>query len=199
MSLSETILDAARYLESRLGDFLLDIETHGSVYFERSGVRRDYSDYETVSHLVIAAVLHCAGISTEDIVYVLGSGKGRAVAHLARMKLRKVVGIELSEELCRISRDNMERLKMRLSPVEIRNQDVIGADLDEATVFYMFNPFGPETMRTFLSKIDGSRPGVRIIYLNPLCRSVFEGFPRLKLVRTNKYPVGPAVNIYQFQ
>lgn len=188
-----------RGLESRIGDILLNIDTHGPVYFDRSGERRDSSDYETTSHLIVLAALRMAEISENDVAYVLGSGKGRALAHLARMRLRKVVGIELSEDLCRIAKSNMERLRDMKTPVEIRNGNVAGADLSEGTFFYMFNPFGPETMKLFLNNINSSRPGTRIVYLNPVCRSIFEEFPRLKIIRTEKYPIGPWIYIYEFQ
>ena len=188
-----------RDLESRAGDFFLNIHTHGSLYFDRSGARRDYSDYETNSHFVIRAAIRAAGITEHDIIYELGSGKGRALAHFARMKLRKVVGIELSEELCLISRANMEKLRGAKTAVEVRNEDVIGADLSDATVFYMFNPFGPETMRLFLDKTYFSKAGTKIIYLNPRCRSVFAEFPRLKLIKSGKYPIGPEIDYYEFR
>lgn len=194
-----SIKDFLRDLESRAGDLLLNIDTHAPVYFDRSGERRDYSDYETTSHLIIQAALRKANISADDIAYVLGSGKGRAAAHLARMKLRKVVGIELSEELSRLARVNMERLRGLRTPVEIRTGNVVGADLSEATFFYMFNPFGPAPMKLFLRGIDSSRPGTRILYLNPVCRSTFAEFPRLSLMWTDRYPVGPDIDYYEYR
>ncbi len=199
MKILKSIIDCFRDLESRAGDLLLNIDTHGPMYFDRSGTRRDYSDYETTSHLLVLAALRMAVISEDDVAYVVGSGKGRALAHLARMRLRKVVGIELSEELCRIAERNMKRLRGIRTPVEIRNEDAVRADLSESTVFYMFNPFGPETMRLFLNGIYSRPPGTRIIYLNPLCRSIFAEFPRLRLIRTDKHPIGPWINIYEFQ
>lgn len=188
-----------RDMESRAGDFLLNIETHGSVYFDRSGARRDYSDYETTSHLMVMAALRMTKISGDDVAYVLGSGKGRAIAHFARRKLRKVVGIELAEDLCRISRNNIDTLKGGKTPVEIRNQNVLGADLSDATIIYMFNPFGPETMRTFLKKTGPFKAGTKIIYLNPVCSSVLEEFSGINLIRTVKYPFGPVINYYEFR
>ena len=197
MEIFRTIIDTLRDLESRAGDFLLNIESRGAVYFDRSGERKNFSDYETTSHVAVLAAIRAAGLSDGDIVYVIGSGKGRAMAHLARVKLRKVVGIELSEELYRISRNNMEKLRGRKTPVEIRNKNVVDADLSEATVFYMFNPFGPETMKIFLGKIDSCAPGTMIIYLNPLCRSVFDEFPRFRIAKDVKFPTGIEILIYE--
>ncbi|HSR13262.1 MAG TPA: hypothetical protein VLS90_17575 [Thermodesulfobacteriota bacterium] len=70
-------------------------------------------------------------------------------------------------------------MRGKKTEVEVRNEDAARSDLSEGTFFYMFNPFGEETMREVLSRISRSpnRPRSRIIYVNPKHKSVFGEFP----------------------
>ena len=60
----------------------------------------------------------------EDVLVDFGSGKGRILCLAGQYKLREVVGVEISSELCRIARENLERLKGRLNcAVSVLNID----------------------------------------------------------------------------
>lgn len=201
MKILKTAIDLLRSLESQAGDLLLNINTCGNVYFDRSGIRREYSDYETTAHTTVLSAIRAVKPSENDCVYVIGAGKGRAMCHFARLKVRRVVGIELSRQLCEIASENLESLRGRRSPFEVRNEDAVSADLAEGTIFYMFNPFDHEPMRKFLANLSGDHgprdPGMKIIYLNPLCREVFSEFPFLKAIHDQKRLTGIRMIIYE--
>ena len=79
--------------------------------------------------------------------YDIGSGMGRIVCAVARKRLRKGIGMELSEPLCQIARRNAMKLRGRKAPIEMVCGDASTADLREGTIYFMFNPFGADTMR----------------------------------------------------
>ncbi len=105
-----------------------------------------------------------------DVFYDIGSGMGRVLCVAARGRVGKVVGIELDGSLCAIARRNADRMSGRKAMIDVRCEDASSADLSDGTIYYLHNPFGPETMRDVLGSIHRSlearpRP-VRIVYHN---------------------------------
>lgn len=114
----------------------------------------------------------------EDVFYDLGSGKGRILCVMARKCLQKCVGVELFEPLCETARRNAERLRGRKSSVEVTCEDAAKADVSDGTIYFMFNPFGPETMRDVLGNIESSLSKnprhITIVYHNAVYEAVLE-------------------------
>jgi SAM-dependent methyltransferase len=114
----------------------------------------------------------------EDIFYDLGSGKGRIICVMARRQVRKCIGVELFESLCEKARRNVEHVRGRRSPVEIVCEDAAKANLSDGTIYFMYNPFGIETMRDVLYNIQLSllkNPRrVTIVYHNALLEAVLD-------------------------
>jgi H2-forming N5,N10-methylenetetrahydromethanopterin dehydrogenase-like enzyme len=81
---------------------------------------------------------------------------GRIVCDVARKRVRKCVGVELYEPLCEIAQRNSTRLRGKKSPIEIVCDDAARADLSQGTIYFMFNPFGAETMRDVIANIHES-------------------------------------------
>jgi predicted RNA methylase len=75
---------------------------------------------------------------------------------LARLPLKRVVGIELDAGLVEAARRNAERLRGRRAPIEVHCQDAAGADYSDGTIYLLYCPFGPETMKDVLEKIERS-------------------------------------------
>jgi predicted RNA methylase len=113
---------------------------------------------------------------TEDDVFIdLGSGKGRVVIQAAQYPIRKVIGVELSEELHQIARQNVERSRgtVTCANIELVRSDVLAYDIpDDVTIAYFFNPFQGEVFGLVVEKLVASlrrRPRVlKIIYMNPV-------------------------------
>ena len=191
-----------RSIESALCDWLMGVNTRGSVYFENSrGEYHDAFNFETISHFVIEKVIRQAELKEEDIAFVLGCGKGRVVCHLALRKLRKVIGIEISDKLVRVTQENVQKLRGRRAPVEICNADAASADLSKGNLFFMFNPFGAETLKKVIENIQNSHnilcSRIIIIYVNAIYAHVFEKFPWLQVKRDYYRSNGQRVVIYQ--
>jgi hypothetical protein len=194
------ILDLGRFAESVIGDWYMNVNTRGAFYFDcKQGINQDSYDFETVAHCAIRKTIKLARPTASDVVYVLGSGKGRAVCHFARQRVQKVVGIEISQELCEIARNNARRLRNANSPIEIRNADVALTDISDGTIFFMFNPFGGKTLRHVLTNIRTRRHNgfVRIIYMNAQFPHVLEEFPWLEIAFDYRRGRGQRVVIYR--
>ncbi len=130
----------------------------------------------------------------------MGCGKGRAVCYFARQQIRKVVGVEISEQLCKDAEVNVQNLRGRQSQVEILNTDAAIADVSEGTVFFMSNPFGEQTLREMIGNIQHSlevrRGPIRIIYVRPLHENVLREFSGLFKAYEYKRLSGQKVVIY---
>jgi len=97
----------------------------------------------------------------EDSVFVdMGSGKGRVLLMAAQFNFKQVRGIEISGDLCAISRNNVLKFEKRVKrslPVEIIESDVVQYSVkDNENVFYLFKPFDSYIMRKVLENIKSS-------------------------------------------
>lgn len=110
-------------------------------------------------------------LKQDDVFVDLGCGKGRAVIFAAMQKLKKVVGVELDKNLVDIAKDNLKKARFNNTPVEIIHADAAVFDVREGTIFFMFNPFGPNTVKKVADNIKKSliiNPRtIHIIYYNP--------------------------------
>ena len=63
-------------------------------------------------------------------------------------------------------------------PSKIICADAARADLSEGTVYYLFNPFGKDTLRDFLANLETSISRdprkVKVVYYNPIHESVLK-------------------------
>ena len=202
MRIKDNILDNIRALESRVGDFVMGVETgHSGSSVTDEALPGDSHQFQTNSHFVIRRVIRSVRPEPSDTVVVLGCAKGRALCHFARVPVRKVVGIEISAQLAEVAKQNAGRLHKRKSPIEVRITDAAAADLSEASLIYMFNPFGENTLRRVLTKVASShretKKSLKIVYLNPMFSNVFLDFPFFKLTREIFSWTGLRINIYE--
>jgi hypothetical protein len=117
------------------------------------------------------------------------------------LPIKKVIGIEISKELADVAMLNTKRLRGRRAPIEIRNQDAMSASYGEGTLFFLFNPFGPITMKAVLDQIAESHlcacKQARFIYLNPTCSEVFNLFSWIKKTGEYTTPRGLRMEIFE--
>lgn len=108
----------------------------------------------------------------DDVIYDLGCGMGRVLCVMASRPFKKVVGVELFEDLAAAARTNARTMRGRRAPVEVLTGDASRVSLDEGTVFFLFNSFGPETLAAVLASLRESlarqpRP-VQLVYYNAM-------------------------------
>ena len=143
-------------LEPWKGQFFENVKNH------------DNFRYSTIGYWYIRRILRVVKPGPEDVFCDLGCGMGRVVCLAAQRPMRKCVGIELQEPLCRIAERNAAGLRGKKAPIQIICGDVATADLSEGTIFFLFNPFGPDTLRETMENIRGSlsqKPrAIKILY-----------------------------------
>lgn len=133
--------------------------------------------YESSKKNEIQKTLRQLKIETETTAIDFGCGKGRVIVELARDKRIKVIyGIEISSELVKVAKKNIE--KLGLSNIEIIERDareVPASVLDSATLIYFYNPFPEAVMVQVVRAIDDSLSRnlrkLNIVYFNPIAHS----------------------------
>jgi SAM-dependent methyltransferase len=153
-------------------EFRLGISTRGVVRVPDP----DSFYYATMSYPTILSILRHLSLKPTDVFVDLGCGKGRVVCCASLFDVGEVVGVEQHAPLYAIATSNVRRARGTKAPVRILFGAAQDFDFTAGTVFYLFNPFGSETLRTVLSRIERTLSGrsspVRIVYANPEHRSV---------------------------
>jgi hypothetical protein len=178
-----------RMLERRAG-----IRTDGYIYPEELGFQGEHlGRYQPTGWFQLRRILRRTEVGPDDVFIDIGSGMGRVVYQAAAWyPFRRVIGLELSERLNRIARDNLQRTRPRLrcQDVQIVSADVLEYELpDDVTVVFLNNPFTGPVFEAAVAKLVASlrrRPRhLRLIYVNPKEEAVLlrNGFRRVRELR----------------
>lgn len=128
----------------------------------------DNCRYATIGYRNVRRILRVVNPGREDVFYDIGCGMGRILCVAALRPVRKCVGVELLEPLCEIARQNANSLRRRKAPIQIVRGDAATVDLSDGTIYFMFNPFGPDTLRDTLENIrcslSRSPRAIKIVY-----------------------------------
>ncbi len=110
---------------------------------------------------VVERMLSLAAIQSYDVVYDLGSGDGRIVITAAKKYGVHAVGFEIDPRLIRESRNNVLKAGVQ-DLVEIRQENILQADLSAATVvtLYLFPKANRLLRPRLLSQL---KPGARVV------------------------------------
>jgi SAM-dependent methyltransferase len=132
--------------------------------------------YEAIAYSSLWQYIRWLRPSHSDVVYEIGCGMGRAMCLFVRYPIRGCVGIELRSDLAEKARQNLQGLRGRVAPFEIRNEDASEADYRDGTIYFLFNPFGRATLEAVLVQIRRSilaQPRkIRVLYVNPVYEDV---------------------------
>ena len=109
---------------------------------------------------VVYKMIDLAGVKKGDVVYDLGSGDGRIVIAAAK-KGARAVGFEIDGDLVKQARDNIRVAGVQDS-AEIRQQDILTADLSQASVvtMYLLPDVNLKLKPNLLSQL---KPGSRVV------------------------------------
>lgn len=164
---------SSTWRERRLG-----IQTTGSI----SGSELEFDaasfGYQPVPYASFdAAMRHVSVRPGQDVFVDYGCGMGRAVVLAATHPFRQVIGVERSDSLSQIARENIRRAasKLRCSDVTIATVDAREyAVPHDATHLFLFNPFDEPIVLNLLASIHDSLDAhprkLSIIYALPKCR-----------------------------
>lgn len=105
--------------------------------FMTSCYRQKDVPYVVTPPSTVDAILELAEVSDKDVVYDLGSGDGRIVIAAARKYGARGIGIEIDPALVKIARENAKKQGVD-DLVEIKEQDVLAANISDATVVTLY-------------------------------------------------------------
>jgi 16S rRNA G966 N2-methylase RsmD len=133
-------------------------------------------------------------ITQRDVFLDYGCGKGRVVIQAAqRYPFGKVIGVDISEDLVRVARENLERARGRLKTQAV---ELVVADAetwplpDEVTHVYMYRPFKGDlfarVMERVIESLDRRPRQLTLIYAYPEQDDVVLASGRFRRVRTSR-------------
>ena len=159
-------------------DLLLGVSTRGVIAFTGDGMfyAGGYNcPYQDCQWLSVRRALKDLNPGTSDVFVDLGSGKGKVLLIAGRLPYRRVVGVEMNEDLSRCAEQNISRARSRLraGEVECLTDNVLNWPIpDDSSVIFMYNPFIGQTFSTVMSRIiesyDRNPRSLHIIYEHPL-------------------------------
>jgi hypothetical protein len=153
------------------------IDVSGYVYLEDMGVEiRDRVWYHPSEWLGLRRAIHGLGVGGDDVLIDIGSGKGGAVFVAARyFPFKRVIGVEISEDLNRIARENVagNLPDLRCKNVELVTSDVLEYPIpDDISVVYLFSPVIGETFHRLIDRLleslDRKPRLLRLLYSYPV-------------------------------
>jgi len=166
-----------------------DLYTEGTIPLEAfSEARPERTHYKGSGWSILPRILPSSEVSSEDVFIDYGSGMGRVVyLAAARYAFARIIGLELSPELNRIARSNLDRNAplLRCPQVELVTADVLDYEPPpDITVAFFANPFTGDTFDTAVNKLlRAAVRRLRIIYFNPIEHERLMATGRLRVVR----------------
>ncbi len=156
----------------------LGIRTVGSIDAATLKSSAESFGYQPIPYAAMEAALKSVQPTANDVFVDLGCGMGRAVVLAGVASFRRVIGVEISPELCNVARENIERARRCL---QAASADIVEADAceyplpDDATVLLLFNPFDERIVRRVLENVRASLQktprALTIIYAIPKSRN----------------------------
>ena len=173
------------------------LETSGRE-FELEHFHSEWTHYGPSGWFYLRRALRKRDVGPTDVFVDFGSGKGRVVFQAARYPFARVVGVEVSERLNEVARQNIElnRHRLRCQDVTLVTIDAASFEIpDDMTVAYFFHPFGGATFERVIANIVASldrRPRtLKLIYACPGDENSIARTNRFRLVRRSRGGLGP--------
>ena len=132
-------------------------------------------------------------ISSADSIMDMGCGKGYAMYWFGKYPANRIVGVDISSELCSICRGNLEKIYPNDNRFEVFQCDITKAEkditlrntIDECNYFYIYNSFPFHVMRgvveMLVNSIIRNKRKIVIWYVYPEAREFFDKSDMFKL------------------
>jgi predicted RNA methylase len=204
-ALQETVTGRRPYdpAEDRTFDEQHGTDTAGSVEPEHLGIADDQVRDQAILYLpspirVTRWMLDHVGVDPRERTFVdLGCGKGRVLLTAAQRPFRRVVGIEISEQLATIAATNAERYigpPPRRAGIDVVTADVTTVDLPTTDLLiHAYHPFGTDILAAVLTRLEASlavtprRLTIAYLVYTHAVPDVVAAFERFDWLRITRY------------
>ncbi|MGO9269168.1 MAG: class I SAM-dependent methyltransferase [Terriglobia bacterium] len=140
-----------------------------------------HSGYQPTEPVLFHQMLRALAIHHPDFTFVdLGSGKGRALLMASDYPFRRILGVELLQELDRAARENIRRYRsdaqrcFALASIRGDARDFVFPP--EPTVLYLFNALPERVLTAVMANLERSLQrhprAVYVLYHHPLLERV---------------------------
>lgn len=139
----------------------LGIDTGGHISLESLGIFDEESVmYAASSYPAFFRSMKIVPVDYRRSTFIdFGSGLGRVVMSAATFPFKRVIGVEISEQLTRRAQQNIERGRRRIRCGSLQLLTMNATQMripDDATVFHLYNPFRKRTLFAVVSAISRS-------------------------------------------
>ena len=188
------LLRAENYYEKQFA-----IET---AQFKKSNSTQFYH-YQGASYLVLLKILPQVFKQTQNFTFFdIGCGKGRAMFVAASCGYKKLIGIDLDRELILAATKNSTTYFQKNNTSEFTFLVSNALEFEyknEATVYFMFNPFNEDVLKNVIQKINQfTSSETYFVYMNPKHKNVFNA-KQFQLIKTFKTQWYLEALVYKFK
>lgn len=133
---------------------------------------RQSTDVHNIGYRGVADAMRGVAVTPEDVLVDVGCGRGRVLNYWLSLGLpNRLVGVEIDPALAAETRARLRRFPQ----VEVRSGDAVELTPAEATVCFLFNPFGGAVLRRWRDEaMARARGRLTVIYVHPLHREAFD-------------------------
>jgi precorrin-6B methylase 2 len=189
----------ARYAGKRLSEsyheWRLGVQTAGKIEREELGFEGSFNNcyYPSDYQSIYQALRQLQVRPNEDVLLDYGSGMGRVVVVAATFPFRKVIGLELSEQMNAIARKNVSRArhKLRCQDVELVTGDAATYQVPaDVNCVFFYNSFKGPVLAAALANVRESlrRAPRRLLFVYKNTESIHSVFAQHPwLVQTHEF------------
>lgn len=147
----------------------LSVDTRGYINPDDLGfANAEFHAYATTGYKAIYKMLRMIPIDYSESTFIdYGCGKGRAIVVAATFPFKRVIGIEISDPLIEIARNNAQKMRYkRAVSIDLYQTDAAQYTVSkDVNVIYFFNPFKGQVLQAVINKIyDSYKECPRRIY-----------------------------------
>jgi len=176
---------ASKRLAESYNEWRLGVRTMGKVEREELGFEGSYhncyypSDYQSIYKALRALQIR----PNEDVLLDYGSGMGRVIIVAATFPFRKVIGLELSERMNELAKENLSRArnKLQCQNVELVTGDAAGYQVPpDVNCVFFYNSFKGPVLSSALDNVRQSllRTPRRLLFVYKNTESIDSVFPK---------------------
>lgn len=188
---AKRVTSPARVALDRLFDWYLNVDTlsHVGATVDKTKYA-DQSMYESAAWLHIYLIMRSLRVGATHSVIDYGCGSGRILCAARRAGVRRLIGVEVNNELAELCRRNLQNLRGPDSSFDLKQIDVSEFCPEWASHAFLFNPFGPDTLELVIRRLEEmahrERSEVLVVYIHPVHRGTIElrdGWRKLTTLR----------------